>query len=78
MSSVTTAVGLVSLGMRLVLVMIPYSPLSLAVASNLRFHDIQLSCPSLGLMSLNLWMSCFGGDEVGCCVMDGSCKGNPC
>ena len=69
MSSVTVAVGLVSLEIRSVLVMIPYSPLSLAVANSLRFHDVQLSCPSLGLMSLNLWMSCFGSDEVGCCVM---------
>ena len=69
MSSVTVAVGLVSLGMRSVPVMIPYNPLSLAVANNSHFHDVQLSHPSLGFTSLNLWMSFFSVDEVGVCVM---------
>ena len=69
MSSVVEADGLVSLGIRLVHIIIPYSPLSLAVASNSHFHDIQLSCPSLGFMSLNLWMSCLGGEmELGLLV----------
>ena len=64
-SSVVTADGLVSLGIRSVPVMILYSPLSLVVASNSLFQDIQLSHPSLGFMSWNLWISCLGG-EVAC------------
>ena len=54
--------GLVFLGMRSVLVIMPYSPLSLAMANSSHFHDVQLSLPSLGLMSLNLWMSYFECD----------------
>ena len=54
------AAGLVLLGMRSVLVIILYSPLSLDVASNSRFHDVQWSHPSLGLTSLNLCISCLG------------------
>ena len=53
-SSVVMADGLVSLGIRSVPVMMPYSPLSLAVASNSLFQDVQLSRPSLGFMSRNL------------------------
>ena len=47
---------------RLVPIMSLYSPLSLAVASNSLFHDVQLSHLSLGFMSLNLWMLCLGGE----------------
>ena len=46
-------------------VMVAYRPRSLAVASNSLFQDIQLSFPSLGLMFLNLWMSCFAGRFMG-------------
>ena len=63
--SVVKVDGLVSLGIRSVPVTMPYSPLSLAVASNSLFQDIQLSHPSLGFMSRNLWISCLGG-EVAC------------
>ena len=62
MSSVVEADGLVSLGIRSVPIIIPYSLLSLAVASNSCFHDVQLSHLSLGFMSLKLWMSCLGGE----------------
>ena len=64
-SSVVIADGLVSLGIRSVPVMMPYSPLSLAVASNSLFQEVQLSRPSLGFMFRNLWISCLGG-EVAC------------
>src|SRR3979490_1780912 len=37
-----------------------YKFLSLAVARISLFHDNQLSLLNLGLMSQNLWMSCFG------------------
>ena len=40
--------------------MLAYRPLSLAVASNSLFQEIQLSLLSLGLISWNLWMLCFG------------------
>ena len=63
-SSVVMADGLVSLGIRSVPVMMLYSPLSLAVASNSLFQDVQLSRPSLGFMSRNLWISCLGGEVV--------------
>ena len=49
--SVVTADGLVSLGIRLIPIMMPYSPLSLAVASNSLFQDVQLSHLSLGFVS---------------------------
>ena len=65
MSSVVMADGLVSLGIRSVPIMMPYSPLSLAVASNSLFQDVQLSHLSLGFMSQNLWILCLGG-EVAC------------
>ena len=60
MFSVVIAAGLVLLGMRSVPVIIPYSPLSLVVASNSHFHDVQLSHLSLGLTSLNLCILCLG------------------
>ena len=63
-SSVVMADGLVSLGIRSVPIMMPYSPLSLAVASNSLFQDVQLSHLSLGFISLNLWISCLGGEVV--------------
>ena len=62
--SVVMVDGLVSLGIRLVPIMMLYSPLSLAVASNSLFQDVQLSRPSLGFMSQNLWISCLGGEVV--------------
>ena len=51
---------------------VAYRPRSLAVVSSSRFHDIQLLQLSLGLISRNLWMSCFGGGvevEVGCVIL---------
>ena len=46
-------------GKGLVLRIVAYNPLSWAVAKSSLFQESQLSQPNFGLMSRNLWISCF-------------------